>query len=479
MNSKRPFLDHALALAHAGFAVFPCKPRGKEPMVAGGFKAATCDEAQIRDWWTRWPEANIAIATGAMSGVLVVDVDDAEGALLLIDLTKQFGALPMTLQAKTGKGVHLYFALPDGCGRVPSSKGDGLDIRADGGYVLAPGSIHPSGARYEWVDGIDARAEAPAWLIEFAQDRKAFLKAAGLASKSGALSPRPNGERRPAGSSAPANGHGASLAQKLANVHTPTPWWEGEEARLRSALAVIPADNRDIWLKVGGALHDLVKDDPRWAGPGRALWDDWSKTSEKFNEKDQAKTWASFARDYGGAHVTVATIYHLAQENGWRDDAPRFIGAADTPSAKTSTPPRDAELETTFARLASLSRVEYDRAREAEAERLGIRRSTLDEEVEKYRIEDDEKPCSGRALFLPMPEPWPTPIDGSELLDALVGAVATYVRLSEAAAIAVALWCIHAHAFEVATISPRLAITSPEKRCGKTTLLRVIHGLVP
>jgi putative DNA primase/helicase len=177
--------------------------------------------------------------------------------------------------------------------------------------------------------------------------------------------------------------------------------------------------------------------------------------------------------------VTVATIYHLAQENGWRDDAPRFIGAADTPSAKTSTPPRDAELETTFARLASLSRVEYDRAREAEAERLGIRRSTLDEEVEKYRIEDDEKPCSGRALFLPMPEPWPTPIDGSELLDALVGAVATYVRLSEAAAIAVALWCIHAHAFEVATISPRLAITSPEKRCGKTTLLRVIHGLVP
>jgi Bifunctional DNA primase/polymerase, N-terminal len=289
MNSKRPFLDHALALAHAGFAVFPCKPRGKEPMVAGGFKAATCDEAQIRDWWTRWPEANIAIATGAMSGVLVVDVDDAEGALLLIDLTKQFGALPMTLQAKTGKGVHLYFALPDGCGRVPSSKGDGLDIRADGGYVLAPGSIHPSGARYEWVDGIDARAEAPAWLIEFAQDRKAFLKAAGLASKSGALSPRPNGERRPAGSSAPANGHGASLAQKLANVHTPTPWWEGEEARLRSALAVIPADNRDIWLKVGGALHDLVKDDPRWAAGARAvgrLVEDVGKVQREGPSKD-------------------------------------------------------------------------------------------------------------------------------------------------------------------------------------------------
>ena len=121
----------------------------------------------------RAPEANIAIATGAMSGVLVVDVDDAEGALLLIDLMKQFGALPMTLQAKTGKGVHFYFALPDSCGRVPSSKGDGLDIRADGGYVLAPPSIHPSGARYEWVEGVDECAAAPDWLIDFARDRKA------------------------------------------------------------------------------------------------------------------------------------------------------------------------------------------------------------------------------------------------------------------------------------------------------------------
>ena len=80
---------------------------------------------------------------------------------------------------------------------------------------------------------------------------------------------------------------------------------------------MIPADDRDVWRNVGFALHDLARGDPRWAGPVRALWDDWSKTSEKFNEKDQEKTWASFDRGYDGRRVTVGTLYQLAQSNGW------------------------------------------------------------------------------------------------------------------------------------------------------------------
>jgi hypothetical protein len=82
----------------------------------------------------------------------------------------------------------------------------------------------------------------------------------------------------------------------------------------------------------------------------------------------------------------VATIYHLAKEHGWRDDASQFIDAVDATRSKSSISPPDPELAATFVRLAALPPVGYDRVRESDAEKLGIRRSTLDEEVEKYKI---------------------------------------------------------------------------------------------
>lgn len=421
-------LDFALAYARAGFAVFPCRPRGKEPITKHGFKDAACDEAQIRKWWMDLPNANVGIAAGARSGLIVVDIDSLAGAKLVAELAAQFGTLPPTHHYTTGKGHQFFFKLPFDCGTVPSSAEGGLDIRADGGYVVAPPSIHPNGKTYQW----DARspnemALAPVWLLDFARDRDAVLKTldgpAAAKDVSGGLA----AEGHPAPRQGRANGSPRAF-DEFAPARAPEPWTEAREARLRSALEVIPAVDRTVWRDVGFALHDLAKADSRW--PGRALWDEWSKNCpEKFNEADQQKTWASFDRDYQGPRVTVATIYHLAQENGWRDDAQQLIGAADTPSPKTSSPPHDPELAATFARLAALPPVGYDRVRESEAEKLGIRRSTLDEEVEKYRIEDDEKRCSGRALSLPTPEPWATPVDGSDLLDDLVGAVATYVRL--------------------------------------------------
>ena len=92
---------------------------------------------------------------------------------------------------------------------------------------------------------------------------------------------------------------------------------------------MIPADDRDIWLKVGFALHNLAKADPRWAGPGRALWDEWSKTSDKFDAADEEKAWASFGRDYDSPRVTVATIYYLAHEAGWTDPASALTSVGD------------------------------------------------------------------------------------------------------------------------------------------------------
>jgi putative DNA primase/helicase len=91
----------------------------------------------------------------------------------------------------------------------------------------------------------------------------------------------------------------------------------------------------------------------------------------------------------------------------------------------------------------------------------------------------DEDTKSGRPLALPEPEPWPQPVDGGELLDEIGKGIRTYVVFDKAAADAVALWVVAAHAFDSFGIFPRLLVTSPEKRCGKSTLLDSIERLVP
>ena len=198
-------------------------------------------------------------------------------------------------------------------------------------------------------------------------------------------------------------GRDASIVAFPERAPAPEPWSEAGEARLRSALALIPADDRDVWLKVGFALHDLPAADPRW--PGRALWDDWSKTHpKKFDPAGQDKAWASFGRDYDGERITVATIYHLAKEHGWRDPSAATTdshkGGANSDKVKVAALEDLQEPQATFTRLAKLSPVDYDRARAAEAEKLGVRVGTLDEEVLRYRPQNDDTRAAGRALSL-------------------------------------------------------------------------------
>lgn len=140
-------MTSALFYAARGWPVFPCS--GKKPRTDNGLHGATTDPAQIREWWKKWPNANIAIATGLVSGVYVVDEDEG-GAPTIAALD-----LPETLTVKTANGRHLYFKRPDGDRWQNSTKklGPGVDTRGDGGYVLAPPSIHPETKKvYEWVN---------------------------------------------------------------------------------------------------------------------------------------------------------------------------------------------------------------------------------------------------------------------------------------------------------------------------------------
>jgi putative DNA primase/helicase len=143
---------------------------------------------------------------------------------------------------------------------------------------------------------------------------------------------------------------------------------------------------------------------------------------------------------------------------------------------------RSAEDALEIARLVTLPTLEYEREREASAEKLGCRVTQLDRLVTAARGDRgaENTLCGqGRALNLHEPDPWPDAVDGAALLDALAVAVRRYVVLGEAETVSVALWVLAVHAFDAYRIFPRLLITAPEKGCGKTTLLDVLRPLVP
>jgi hypothetical protein len=159
--------DAALCYVSRGWHVFPCKPRNKAPATYHGLNDATIDVNKIKGWWKAEPDFNIGLATGKTSGVFVVDVDSEDGESGIASLERQHGVLPPTVESITGRGRHLFFAWPGRpvhnsvCKITP-----GVDLRGDGGYVILPPSIHPSGAPYAWsVDSADTFAAAPQWLL--------------------------------------------------------------------------------------------------------------------------------------------------------------------------------------------------------------------------------------------------------------------------------------------------------------------------
>ena len=102
-----------------------------------------------------------------MSGLFVIDVDDADAELELRKLEAQHSELPATVETITARGRHLYFKAGRLVRNSASKIAPGIDLRADGGYILAPPSIHPTGRRYAWsVDSANAIAAAPDWLLQ-------------------------------------------------------------------------------------------------------------------------------------------------------------------------------------------------------------------------------------------------------------------------------------------------------------------------
>ena len=171
----------AAQYAERGWPVFPChtpthggcsccrpdcSSPGKHPRTSKGFQDASTDAREIAQWWREWPRANVGVVTGRPSGLVVIDIDPRHGGTESMQrLVREHGPLPPGPRVRTGSGGwHLLFAGPGRSIRNSVNQvGPGIDVRADGGYVIAPPSLHAAGHRYVWTRG-GQPSDMPDWL---------------------------------------------------------------------------------------------------------------------------------------------------------------------------------------------------------------------------------------------------------------------------------------------------------------------------
>lgn len=162
-----------------GWSVVPIRPRDKRPLMPWKeFQRRRADKTEICSWFERCPDANIGVVTGQVSNLVVIDIDPRHGGEdSLHSLEERHGPLPRTLTVKTGgRGRHLYFTAPADPVSLRSRVAlvDGIDIRAEGGMVVAPPSIHPSGRVYAWIDDEEALQDPlalPRWMVSLIRRR--------------------------------------------------------------------------------------------------------------------------------------------------------------------------------------------------------------------------------------------------------------------------------------------------------------------
>lgn len=281
--------------------VFPIKNRGKTPLTKNGYKDASNDPKVISHWAKQYPECNWGIATGSISGVFVLDVDvnhlqGKYGDESLAELEKLYSKLPDTPTVLTGGGgKHYYFKMPQGV-EIPCSAGKlgtNLDIRSNGGYVVAAESIHENGRTYEWEsefdpyeDGIEF-ADAPQWLIDIIKrDTRASL-----------------------------------VTNPTTGFITQASEWDGmgdmQRADFIDALTYCENHVRDQWVKVGMCIHMI-----NGTQDGFNMWFDWSRSQNypKFDPQDTARVWASFHKDKESS-VNKETVFFIARKKGWVSSA--------------------------------------------------------------------------------------------------------------------------------------------------------------
>ena len=267
-----------------------CNSPGKHPITKTGFKDASTDPEQIQAWQSRYPSCNWGARTGEKdkggSGFFVIDIDKKSGGPETWEALRTDHPEPIeTITAKTGGGgYHYYFIQPDGLDiRNKTNAWPGIDVRGNGGYVLIPPSVTIEPYTFELSPEVTELDEAPDWILEH------------LIRKSN------NGSNPD---------QGTVTSREDIEKH--------ERARMLTqaipalkALKKSRADNYQDWLNVGLSLYELGSE-------GLALWDDWSKQSEKYNPGDCYQKWQTFNKDQQRENkITFASlVYWAGKDNG-------------------------------------------------------------------------------------------------------------------------------------------------------------------
>jgi len=257
-----------------------CKSPGKHPigrLAPWGQNSATTDGEVIRQWWSQYPEANIAVYLEP-SELCAVDIDPRNGGIQTMeDIEAAHGPLVSDLTQFTGGGgEHRVFHLPKHT-VLPGKLGAGVDLKVNG-YIMVEPSTHVSGGVYSWEASSDPRNGVIA-------------------------SPMPDWMRDLSVTKVPTPVDGIAV-DRIVRIPDET------KIELLQALAVIPSDERDTWRRVGMALHSTG--DADWAF---RVWSDWSAQSSKYDPVDQIRVWRSF-KSRGLDGITYRSIFGMAKDLG-------------------------------------------------------------------------------------------------------------------------------------------------------------------
>jgi len=293
-TARKGLLKYALEYAKYGWRVFPlyqvdqagcecrntdCDKAGKHPAIKKWPELATIDREQIKKWWTDHPDRGIGIATGEESNLTVLDVDGSAGAIALGKLAGPAG-MPPTVVARTGRdgGMHYYFQYASGIKSEAGKLGKGLDTRSDGGYVVAPPSLHASGKHYAWAQppSKTALAEWPDFL---------------------------SGEEKP-----PEKGKRGAPPKETFN-----PASERDKDQIKLALSFLNPDDEERWAHVGWIMGRAFHQ----SDEGFAMYSAWAGRSRKYDKKrTKGHYYERSKEDRGNKVETTKHLYDWAVEGG-------------------------------------------------------------------------------------------------------------------------------------------------------------------